>query len=171
MLGPGASGQPNQDLYSVADAVSEAGFAVAIVTPPYAVAGRRVPPRGPATDEAWTQVVAALQAELPDQPLISGGRSYGSRVACRTAAVTGSIGVLCLAFPLHPPGQPEKSRLDELVGVRVPTLVIQGRSDPFGCPPEGEQRRVVLVAGDHSLRKEHDQIGATVVSWLAELVG
>ena len=72
--------------------------------------------------------------ELADLPLITGGRSFGGRVACRTSADVGAAGVLCLAFPLHPPGRPEKTRLPELAAVTVPTLVIQGERDPFGVP-------------------------------------
>lgn len=169
VLGPGASGKPFQDLFSVADAVHAAGLTVAIVTPPYAVAGRKIPPRGPASDEAWVQVVAALRGEF-DAPLITGGRSFGSRVACRTAVETGSVGVLCLAFPLHPPGKPEQSRLADLEAATAPTLVVQGRSDAFGIPPEAEDREVVVVDGDHGLKKDHDRIAATVVEWVERLL-
>ena len=92
-------------------------------------------------DAAWTAVVEQLLAgELSGLPLIAGGRSAGARVACRTAAATGAIGVLCLAFPLHPPGRPEKTRLPELDAVGVPVLVVQGASDPFGMPPGGPGR-------------------------------
>ncbi|MDO5677026.1 MAG: alpha/beta hydrolase [Propionibacteriaceae bacterium] len=170
VMGPGASGRPASDLFALADAVHAAGFSVALVTPPYAVAGRKIPPRGTATDEAFVQVVAALREELGDQPLITGGRSFGSRVACRTSAEIGSIGVLCLAFPLHPPGKPEQSRLEDLEAATVPTLVVQGRSDAFGIPPEAEHRQVLLVDGDHSLRKDHERIGAAVVDWLESLL-
>ena len=82
-----------------------------------------------------------------------GGRSSGARVACRTAAQTGAAGVLCLAFPVHPPGRPEKTRLPELDAVAVPTLVVQGASDPFGMPPAGPTREVVTVPGNHSLTR------------------
>lgn len=171
VLGPGASGKTDsKDLLAVTDAVHAAGVSVAIVTPPYAVAGRKVPPRGSASDEAWIEVVSALREEFPGQPVITGGRSFGSRVACRASEATGSVGVLCLAFPLHPPGKPEQLRLSDLEAATVPTLVIQGRKDPFGCPPEAEHRRVVVVDGDHSLAKEHERITQTVVAWIDELL-
>lgn len=170
VLGPGASGKPFDDLFDVADAAQAAGITVAIVTPPYAVAGRKVPPRGPATDEAWVEVIDALRKEFGDQPLITGGRSFGSRVACRTSAETGSVGVLCLAFPLHPPGKPEQTRLEDLEAATVPTLVIQGRSDPFGLPPEATHRQVLVVDGDHGLKKEHDRIAAAAVEWIDDLL-
>jgi hypothetical protein len=90
-------------------------------------------------------------------------------VACRTAADTGAAAVLCLAFPLHPPGRPEKSRLDELEAVTVPTLVVQGESDPFGMPPTGPGRTVVRVKGNHSLSGDLDAVRGTVGDWLAQL--
>ena len=79
---------------------------------------------------------------------------------------TGAGGVLCLAFPVHPPGKPEKSRLDELDGVKAPTLVVQGESDPFGMPPEGANRRVVAVRGNHSLKSDLDSVAAAARDWL-----
>jgi predicted alpha/beta-hydrolase family hydrolase len=101
--------------------------------------------------------------------LITGGRSSGARVACRTAAATKATGVLCLAFPLHPPGRPEQSRQDELDQVGVPVLVVQGTSDPFGLPPPGENRTVITVAGNHSLRSDRDAIRAAITQWLRQI--
>ena len=77
--------------------------------------------------------------------------------------------MLCLAFPLEPPRRsgPRPSRLDELDAVTVPTLVVQGVRDPFGMPPKGEQRTVVQVQGDHSLRTDLASVGAAVSAWLA----
>jgi hypothetical protein len=74
--------------------------------------------------------------------------------------------VLCLAFPLHPPGRPEKSRLPELDAVKVPTLVVQGESDPFGTPPNGPNRTVAFIPGTHSL-KSTTTVEAAVSDWLA----
>ena len=99
-------------------------------------------------------------------PLVAGGRSLGARVACRTARETGAVAVLCLAFPLHPPGRPEKSRLDELDAVTVPVLVVQGERDPFGMPPEAPNRTVVKVAGDHSLKADLEAVAAAIRNWL-----
>ena len=109
------------------------------------------------------------EGDLAALPVISGGRSAGARVACRTAAEVGAAAVLCLAFPVHPPGRgddPTKSRLPELDAVTVPVLVVQGERDPFGIPPEGPNRTVVLVPGTHSLRST-SAIGAAVSDWLA----
>ena len=102
--------------------------------------------------------------------LISGGRSFGSRVACRTAAETGAVAVLCLAFPLHPPGRPHRSRADELDAVEVPVLVVAGDRDPFGRPDPAPGREVVLVAGDHSLTKGLPAVTDAVTAWLTVLL-
>src|SRR5207248_11563079 len=102
---------------------------------------------------------------FPALPLIVGGRSAGARVACRTAATTEAVAVLCLAFPVHPPGRPEKTRLAELDAVTVPTLVVQGERDPFGIPPEAPNRNVVLIPGTHSLRGSA-AVAAAVSAWL-----
>jgi predicted alpha/beta-hydrolase family hydrolase len=92
-------------------------------------------------------------------------------VACRTAGDTGAVAVLCLAFPLHPPGRPEKSRQDELDAVEVPTLVVQGERDPFGLPAPGPSRSVVTVAGNHSLTSDLEAVTSAVADWLPGVVG
>jgi predicted alpha/beta-hydrolase family hydrolase len=76
--------------------------------------------------------------------------------------------VLCLAFPVHPPGRPEKSRLAELDAVTVPTLVVQGERDPFGMPPPGPNRTVVPIPGTHSLRSSK-AVESVVSDWLGTL--
>ena len=172
VLGHGAGGGVGaRDLKAAADAALDQGFSVALVEQPYRVAGRRSPAPAAQLDAAWIAVVAELRdGVLKRLPLIAGGRSSGARVACRTARATGAIGVLCLAFPVHPPGRPEKSRLAELDGVGVPVLVIQGESDPFGMPPPGENRTVVKVRGNHSLSSEIVALRTAVGQWLAAQV-
>jgi len=147
-----------------AKAANEAGLSVALVEQPYRVAGRRSPAPARQLDAAWLAVVPQL---FPDLPLIVGGRSAGARVACRTAAETGARAVLCLAFPVHPPGKPERTRLAELDGVTVPTLVVQGERDPFGIPPEAPNRTVVRIPGTHSLRSSA-AVEAAVADWLRQ---
>ncbi len=105
-----------------------------------------------------------------DLPLLFGGRSSGARVACRTATAGGAAGVLCLAFPVHPPGRPEKDRLAELAAPRVPVLVVQGERDPFGRPEPAAGREVVLLRGDHSLKSDLPGLRAAATSWLADVV-
>jgi uncharacterized protein len=139
------------------------------VEQPYRVAGRRSPASPSQLDAAWGAVLSQLRdGSLSGLPFVTGGRSLGARVACRTAVETGAVAVLCLAFPLHPPGRPEKSRLAELDAVNVPTLVVQGESDPFGTPPEGPNRTVVRIPGTHSL-KSSATVAAAVSEWLAHV--
>ena len=172
VLGHGAGGGvAARDLVAATRAAADEGLAVVLVEQPYRVAGRRSPPRAPQLDAAWTAVLEALAGdELRGLPLVTGGRSAGARVACRTAAATGAAGVLCLAFPLRPPrrsgGAPAPSRQDELDAVEVPVLVVQGERDPFGMPAAGPRRRVVQVAGDHSLRTDLDAIAGAIRDWL-----
>jgi uncharacterized protein len=171
VLGHGAGGGIKApDLAAATDVASSLGIAVALVEQPYRVAGRRSPAPARQLDAAWVAVIEELAAkQLRGLPLVVGGRSAGARVACRTAAETGAIGVLCLAFPVHPPGRPEKSRLEELDAVTVPTLVVQGERDPFGMPPPGPGRTVVQVPGDHGLKTGLDGLRDGVREWLPRL--
>jgi uncharacterized protein len=172
MLGHGAAGGvTTRDLVAVADAARAARFSVALVEQPYRVAGRRSPAPAARLDAAWKAVVEHLRdGELRGLPLIVGGRSAGARVACRTAAESGAVGVLCLAFPLHPPGRPDKTRQPELDAVQVSTLVVQGDRDPFGMPAAGANRSVVTVPGNHSLTADLDAVVAAVCDWLPRTV-
>jgi hypothetical protein len=173
-LGHGAGGGVQApDLVAAASAATGAGFSVALVEQPYRVAGRRSPAPAAQLDAVWLAVIARLREHsLAGLPLVLGGRSAGARVACRTAADANAVAVLCLAFPVHPPGKaddPTKSRLPELDAVAVPVLVVQGESDPFGMPPEGPNRTVVRVAGNHSLRNT-TAVRAAVSEWLPQRV-
>jgi uncharacterized protein len=174
VLGHGAGGGVQaRDLVAASRAAEAAGCGVALVEQPYRVAGRRSPAPARQLDAAWIAVVARLRA-TDDRPVVTGGRSAGARVACRTAAQTGAVGVLCLAFPLHAPRRNPtaqlKTRLPELEAVEVPVLVIQGASDPFGMPPDGPGRRVVTVPGDHRLAGDLDAVQAAVRAWLDEVL-
>src|SRR5829696_2607235 len=153
-LGHGAGGDVDSaDLVAVAAAAVREGVAVARVTQPYRVAGRRSPPRAQVLDEAWVAVVRRLGEQVPGLPLLVGGRSSGARVACRTADELGAVAVLALAFPTRPPRTPDKHRLDELAAPSVPVLVVQGDRDMFGVPPEAPGREIAIVEGaGHDLR-------------------
>jgi uncharacterized protein len=172
VLGHGAGGGVQaKDLVAVAQVAHSVGMSVALVEQPYRVAGRRSPAPAHQLDAAWTAVIGHLRAgELRGLPLVVGGRSSGARVACRTAAATDAVAVLCLAFPLLPPrragGKPAQSRLHELDAVTVPTLVVQGARDPFGMPPGTGRREVVQVSGDHSLRTDLTAVRESVRAWL-----
>ena len=176
VLGHGAGGGvTSRDLVTATEVALAEGVSVALVEQPYRVAGRRSPAPAHHLDAAWIAVVEHLVgSDLRRLPLIAGGRSLGARVACRTAESTGAVAVLCLAFPLQPPrrktGSVAPSRLPELDGVRVPTLVVQGERDPFGMPPAGDRRTVVQVPGDHSLRTDLEAVGRAIRAWLPDVV-
>ncbi len=164
VLGHGAGGDVDApDLEAVTAAIVPFGVTVVRVTQPYRVAGRRAPAPATHLDEAWVDVVRSL---APTGPLVLGGRSSGARVACRTAAELGAAGVVALAFPTHPPGRPERLRVDELPLDR-PTLVVNGDRDPFGVPPVvGRMTLHVLAGADHSLKKAIGPAAAHVLDWL-----
>lgn len=140
-----------RDLKALAAELPAHGVTVALVEQPWRVAGKKVAPAPKTLDAGWRGIWPAL--ERRGLPVISGGRSAGARVACRTAAELGAAAVLALSFPLHPPGRPEKSRAGELLGSGVPTLVVQGGNDPFGRPaefPAGDAYELVEVPyADH----------------------
>lgn len=165
------------DLRGASEAALALGFVVALVEQPYRVAGRRSPPPAGQLDTAWLAVMEALVAgPLAGCGLVVGGRSSGARVACRTAALVGATGVLCLAFPLLPPGaarqgDSSKSRLGELQSVptSIPVLVVQGARDPFGMPPAAANRSVVTIQGTHTLSSTKT-VREAVSPWLAVLL-
>jgi uncharacterized protein len=176
VLGHGAAGGvASPDLVAVTEVARSEGVSVALVEQPYRVAGRRSPAPARQLDAAWTAVVEHLLGdELSGLPLVAGGRSLGARVACRTAAATGAVAVLCLAFPLRPPRRSSEgrsqTRLPELDAVTVPVLVVQGDRDPFGIPSAAPDRTVVQVSGNHSLTTDLEAVAAAVRAWLPRVV-
>ncbi len=164
-LGHGAGGGVDApDLQRVAATALAAGVQVALITQPYRVAGRRAPAPATHLDEAWTEVLREIAP--PGLPLVVGGRSSGARVACRTAGPLGAAGVLGLAFPLHPPGKPDRTRAPELP-TTVPTLVVNGDRDPFGVPAATANVEVAVRPGaTHDLRKDLTGTAGIVLTWL-----
>lgn len=139
-----------RDLQALAAVLPGHGVTVALVEQPWRVAGKKVATAPKTLDVGWRGIWTAVAK--PGLPVISGGRSAGARVACRTATELGAAAVLALSFPLHPPGKPEKSRAGELLGAGVPTLVVQGGNDPFGRPaefPDGDFELAEVSYGDH----------------------
>lgn len=170
------------DLQALAIGLPRHGITVTLVEQPWRVAGRRVAGPPASLDEAIEAVVGSLRGDLPT---VLGGRSAGARSAARTASRLGAAGCLALAFPLHPPGRPGKSRVAELEAVGVPTLVVQGERDPFGRPEEFPDELVgvdmaVVPAADHSfavakrsgLRPDdvQDVVVEAVLEWLTREV-
>ncbi|WP_435975456.1 alpha/beta hydrolase family protein [Streptomyces sp. Qhu_M48] len=150
-LGHGAGGGIEaRDLRALAAALPSRGVTVALVEQPWRVAGKKVAPAPKTLDTGWRGLWPVLAR--PGLPVVAGGRSAGARVACRTGRDLGAPAVLALSFPLHPPGRPERSRADELLGTGLPTLVVQGGNDPFGRPdefPDGPYDLVEIPFGDH----------------------
>jgi predicted alpha/beta-hydrolase family hydrolase len=161
ILSHGAGGQGwTGDLVAVTKAMTGEGWAVALVDQPWRLAGKKVATPPKTLDAAWVPIVEVLMSgrgALP-RPLVVGGRSAGARVACRTAVEVGADAVLCLAFPLHPPGKPELSRADELrrpIVAGLPVHVVQGLRDPFGTPDDvraevPDPAYVTAAKGTHS---------------------
>lgn len=178
VLGHGAGGGIGaSDLTAIADAVPRAGWTVVLVEMPWRVACKKVATPPKTLDAGWLPIVAALMSgrgKLP-RPLVVGGRSAGARVACRTAEIVAADGVLCLSFPLYPPGKPEKSRAAELrlpLEVGLPLHVVQGARDPFGTPDDvraelPDPSYVTAAAGTHSFGKDPADVTAAVLAWLA----
>lgn len=151
VLGHGAGGGVDaRDLAALAAALPRHGVTVVRLEQPWRVAGRRLAPRPEVLDACFVAATDKLRVRTP---LVVGGRSAGARCAARTATEVGASGCLALAFPLHPPGKPERSRLDELEGAGVPVLVVQGERDAFGTPDEfpGDLDLTVVPGADHGL--------------------
>ncbi|MGH3211300.1 MAG: alpha/beta hydrolase family protein [Trebonia sp.] len=175
VLTHGAGGSPETaDVLAVRDAARALGAATALVTQPYRVRGGRAPGSALKQDAAWVELVGALRQETARDgalPLVQCGRSNGARVACRTARQLGAAGVIALAFPLHPPGQPAKSRDEELRNAGTRVLVVNGDRDPFGVPEPDERTNVLVLAGEtHALSKHPAAIGVAVTDWLNGLL-
>ncbi len=119
--------------------------------------GKKKPPnREPALRQAWLEMIAS-QGE-PGR-IVIGGKSMGGRIASLVADEAQVAGLVCLGYPFHPTGKPEKLRTEHLKSLRTPTLILQGERDPFGkreeIPGYGLPRRlkfVWLADGDHSFK-------------------
>lgn len=136
-LGHGAGGGAgSRELVALTEELPRHGVTVVRHEQPWVVAGRRIAPRPAALDAAWLAAAPVVAELAGDAPVVVGGRSAGARVACRTAGAVDAAAVVCLAFPLHPPGRPERSRAQELLRPTAPTLVVQGTRDPFGSADE-----------------------------------
>lgn len=168
----GAAGEADtQDLLAVRDCALELRGSVALIRQPFRVRGGRAPGSAAKQDAAWVELIAALRERVGRVPLIQGGRSNGARVACRTASQVQAAGVVALAFPLHPPGKPEKTRIDEL-RMAPNVVVVNGSRDPFGIPDPadaapGQSLDVHIIEGQaHSFRAGFSDIADAVRPWL-----
>jgi len=167
LLGHGASGKiDGADLLALSAALPAEGVTVLRHEQAWKVAGGPMRARPDQLDPGWQLAVRHVAEQWPDVPLFVGGHSAGARCACRGSAnpdLPRQSAVLALSFPLHPPGRPERSRVDELAGVLVPVTVVQGERDPFGgsaelvaaLPPgwfdEPRRRLVPMEGAGHDL--------------------
>ncbi|GAA3072254.1 alpha/beta family hydrolase [Streptosporangium carneum] len=164
-----AGGVEAPDLLAVREAVTPIGGVVARVLQPFRLRGARAPGSPVKQDEAWTELVAEIRRHRPGLPLVQGGRSNGARVACRTAVGVGAEAVVALAFPLHPPGKPDRSRVGELRAAGVEVLAVSGERDPFGVPEATDASRLVVLPGEgHDLNRDPARVGEAVARWLGE---
>lgn len=184
VLGHGAGGGTDAADLQALTALAADGWHVVLVEQPWRVAGRRVATPPPRLDRAWLAILPTLVERLGERrgALVVGGRSAGARVACRTAAEVGADGVLCLAFPLHPPGKPERTRAEELrtpLAAGLPVLVVQGERDAFGGPdevaaatasaPGADRLRLEPVPGSHSPSRDLARVRELSRDWLSAL--
>lgn len=143
---------------------------------------RRPPDREPVLRETWKQVISSVAANK----LVIGGKSMGGRIASLIADEVAAAGLVCLGYPFHPMGKPDKLRIAHLQTIGTPTLIVQGQRDPFGAPAEvesyGLSEKVTvhwLADGDHSfmprkasgrsLKENLDEAVARIAAFLEAL--
>lgn len=179
LLFPGAgSNRNNPTLVALDDGldlpVSRADF-------PYRREGRRAPDRAPKAIACVRDEAALLagKAGVAPEQVVLGGRSYGGRM-CSMAVAEGlpAAGLVLISYPLHPPGKPEKLRIEHLGDLAVPCLFVSGDRDPFGTPDElaeytavipGPVTHVTIPGGRHELKGADPTIVESVRTWLAGL--
>jgi uncharacterized protein len=157
ILAPGAgAGQDHPFMTSLAGALAARGIGVVTFDFYYRAAGKRLPDRNDALERCWRAVLARAREKFPAARLFAGGKSMGGRIATQVVAAGERVaGVVLLGYPLHPPGQPEKLRVAHLPSLAAPTLVLQGRTDPFGAPDElrphfPPSAEIISMPGGHS---------------------
>lgn len=176
----------------LADGLAARGVATMRFDFPYRLAGRAFPDREPVLREAWGRASAAARTWAAPRriPVAVGGRSMGGRIA--SMCVAGGMpadALVLLAYPLHPPGRPERLRDGHLPGIGIPVLWVQGDRDPFATPDllaaavekvAGPVTSVRVEGGDHGFRVRGDRAdergrgaaaAATVAAFLATLPG
>ena len=182
LLAPGAGADRNQSALVALDHVATgAGAEVTRMDFPYRKAGRRGPDRPPVLLQAVLDEIASLAGPAP---LVLGGRSMGGRI-CSLAVAEGLgadapavAGLLLVSYPLHPPGRPDKLRVEHFPAIDVPCLFVSGTRDAFGTPVELEEQTETIpgpvthhwVDGkDHALRNVEKEVGEVALAWFAGL--
>lgn len=178
VLTPGASaGRDQSSLVAIDDAVSRLGIAVERIEFPGRTAGKRRPDPPDVCIESVGRATSELADRLgvPTSRIAIGGRSMGGRMCSLAAAEGLDVAALVLViYPLHPPGRPDRLRTAHFPDLQLPCLFVSGRRDAFGSPAELEREvaaiagsvTLVLVDGDHSLRKRDAEVAGIVTTWL-----
>ncbi len=139
ILAHGAGAPMDSDFMAFfAEGLAAWGLRVARFEFPYMAARRTMgtkpgPDRHPVLEQTWHNAITRLG---DPERLIIGGKSMGGRIASMVADGTGVRGLVCLGYPFHPPGRPEKTRTEHLADLATPALIVQGTRDPFGKPDE-----------------------------------
>jgi predicted alpha/beta-hydrolase family hydrolase len=163
LLTHGAGGDlDSPGLVALCEAIAGRGHLVVRANLPFREAGRKSPPRADRSVSGFVAVATAARELAPRTPWIVGGKSYGGRVASLAVAQgLDAVGLLFYGYPLHPPGKPDKLRVDHWPDIKVPCLFLQGDRDTFSDPDLLENnllklpRRAklhVVAGGDHSLK-------------------
>jgi len=161
-LGHGAgAGIESGDLAALAARLPKQDINVFLIEQPWRRAGRKLAPAPKVLDEAWIAIIGQLRIRTP---LVIGGRSAGARVACRTASSLGASGVLAMAFPLHAPGKPEKSRVDELQAAGLPTLT------EMAVVPDADHSFKVPKRAELDQQETYDLLVEAVFEWVSREV-
>ena len=182
LITPGAGHDRDQSsLVAIEAALAAHDVAVERMDFPYRRAGRKAPDRAPVLIEAVREGAAELAARtgLRPEQIALGGRSMGGRM-CSMAVAEGlpARALVLIAYPLHPPGKPERARTEHLPALHLPCLFLSGTRDAFGTPAEleaatatipGPVTHVWIDGGDHGLRKRDAEVSETVRDWLLRL--
>ncbi|MEM9605824.1 MAG: alpha/beta family hydrolase [Actinomycetota bacterium] len=180
LLFPGAgTGADHPSLRAIEAALGE--ITTERVDFPYRREGRKAPDRAPKLIAAVVEAAGDLAERTglaPDQ-LVLGGRSMGGRMCSMAIAEElPAKGLVVIAYPLHPPGKPEKLRIEHLPQIEVPVLAISGTKDPFGTPEElahhlaaipGPLTTHLLEGKRHDLKGADDEIAELVAGWVRSL--
>ncbi len=178
LLAPGAGADRNQAaLVAIDEAVTSAGGVVVRMDFPYRKAGRRAPDRPPVLIAAAREEADALARRCDH--LVMGGRSMGGRMGSMAAAEGVDVaGLVLISYPLHPPGRPDKLRVEHFPKLECPCLFVSGTRDAFGSPAELEAATAAIpgpvthswIDGkDHGLRGCDGPVSAFVLEWLSSL--
>jgi predicted alpha/beta-hydrolase family hydrolase len=163
-------------------AATSLGLLVERVDFPYRLAGRRSPD-SPRVLVATVREEAARLAEragVGPERIALGGRSLGGRM-CSLAVAEGqrAAALVLVSYPLHPPGRPDRLRLEHFPGIDVPCLFVSGTRDAFAGTDEleaataaiaGPVTHVWIEGGDHGLRRRDAEVAEVVAQWLAALM-